>query len=134
MTNEGCCKVKVLNLKDFSSRIISKNIDESQFPSAQYCEKGFYYATEKNDNITIRTKGEWDVYCRNAVRAYARGKNQPVFTKMNLIRLAIFSVIAILLVFCVIKYSNSANANVSNNTNNYTQIESLSNKEVQLCS
>ena len=120
-------QVKVLNLDDFSSRIEEMNIDKNEFPSEQYYENGFYYAVEKKNKITVCTKGQWDSYCRQVVRAYTRGKNQPVFTKANLIKLAICSALSIMLIFAIISYSNST---VSNNNDTKTI---CSTSEVQSC-
>ena len=120
-------QVKVLNLDDFSSRVEEMNIDKNEFPSEQYYENGFYYAVEKKNKITVCTKGQWDSYCRQVVRAYTRGKNQPVFTKANLIKLAICSALSIILIFAIISYSNST---VSNNNDRKTI---CSTSEVQAC-
>lgn len=127
-------RVKVLNLEDFNSRIEEMNIDKTAFPAEQYYENGFYYAVEKKDKITICSKGQWDSYCRQVVRAYTRGKNQPVFTKANFIKLAVCSIIAIILVVAVVR-NNSEKLDttaINNNAENYTQ-SAYSTMEVQSC-
>ena len=128
-------QVKVLNLEDFNSRIEEMSIDKNEFPTEQYYEKGFYYAVEKKNKITICTKGQWDSYCRQVVRAYTRGKNQPVFTKVNFIKLAVCSIIATILVVTVVRNNSeklgSPTAN-NNNAENYTQ-SAYSTTKVQSC-
>ena len=123
-------QVKVLNLNNFSSRVIAvNNLDANKFPPAQYCENGLYYALEKNNNISICTKSQFDSACRQVVRAYSRGQNQPAFTKANLKKLIIWSIIAIIFIFAVTKCSNdNSSSTTSNNssTSSYTQSDSSS--------
>ena len=122
-------QVKVLNLEDFNSRIEEMNIDKNEYPAEHYYENGFYYAVEKKNKINICTKGQWDSYCRQVVRAYTRGKNQPIFSKANLIKLAVCSILSIILIFAVISYNDST---ASRNSNSDTKAVS-STTEVQSC-
>lgn len=109
-------QVKVLNLNNFSSRVIAvNNLDANKFPPAQYCENGLYYALEKNNNISICTKSQFDSACRQVVRAYSRGQNQPAFTKANFKKLIIWSIIAIIFIFAITKCSND-NTNTKSST------------------
>lgn len=122
-------QVKVLNLNNFSSRVIAvNNLDANKFPSAQYCENGLYYALEKNGNISICTKSQFDSACRQVVRAYSRGQNQPAFTKANLKKLIIWSIIAIIFIFTVTKCSNDNSSTTTSNSSSsgYTQSGSSS--------
>lgn len=122
-------QVKVLNLNNFSSRVIAvNNLDANKFPPAQYCENGLYYALEKNNNISICTKSQFDSACRQVVRAYSRGQNQPAFTKANFKKLIIWSIIAIIFIFAVTKCSDDSSTTTSSNssTSSYTQSDSSS--------
>lgn len=120
-------QVKVLNLDNFSSRVIAvNNLDANKFPPAQYCENGLYYALEKNNNISICTKSQFDSACRLAVRAYSRGQHQPAFTKANFKKLIIWSIIAIIFIFAVTKCSddNSSTTTSNSSSTSYTQSDS----------
>lgn len=123
-------QVKVLNLNNFSSRVIAvNNLDANKFPPAQYCENGLYYALEKNNNISICTKSQFDSACRQVVRAYSRGQNQPTFTKANFKKLIIWAIIAIIFIFAVTKCSDdNSSTSTSNNssTSSYKQSDSSS--------
>lgn len=121
-------QVKILNLENFNTRVIAVNIDANKFPPSQYCDKGLYYALEKNGNISICTRSQWDSVCRQAVRAYSRGQHQPAFTKANFKKLIIWSIIFIVFIFSITKCSDDSSTTTSNNssTSSYTQSDSSS--------
>lgn len=122
-------QVKIFNLDNYSSRVIAvNNIDANKFPPSQYCEQGLYYALEKNNNIALCTKSQFDSACRLAVRAYSRGQNQPAFTKANFKKLLIWAIIFIVFIFAVSKCSNDNSSTTTSNSSNssYTQSDSSS--------
>ena len=123
-------QVKIFNLDNYSSRVIAvNNIDANKFPPSQYCEHGLYYALEKNNNISLCTKSQFDSACRLAVRAYSRGQHQSAFTKANFKKLIIWAIIFIVFIFAVSKCSNNdSNTSTSSNssTSSYSQSDSSS--------
>lgn len=119
-------QVKVLNLDNFSTRIIAvNNIDTNKFPPAQYCDNGLYYAVEKNNNISLCNKSQWDSLYRQVIRANTRGQNQPSFGSGNLKKLVIWAVIIILFIVAVTKCSNDeTSTSTSTSGTSYTQSDS----------
>ncbi len=120
-------QVKILNLDNLSTRVIAvNNIDDNKFPPAQYCDNGLYYGVEKNNNISLCNKTQWDSLYRQVIRATARGQKQPAFGSANLKKLIIWAVIFILFIFAITKCSNDDTSTSSTSTNdtNYTQSSS----------
>lgn len=123
-------QVKILNLMNFSTRVIAvNNIDANKFPPAQYCDNGLYHAIEKNNNISLCNKSQWDSLYRQVIRANTRGQNQPTFGSGNLKKLIIWAIIFIVFIFAVSKCSNdntSTSKSTSGGTSSYTQSDSSS--------
>ncbi len=120
-------QVKILNLDNLSTRVIAvNNIDDNKFPPAQYCDNGLYYGLEKNNNISLCNKTQWDSLYRQVIKATTRGQKQPTFGSANLKKLIIWAVVFVLFIFAITKCSNDDTSTSSTSTNdtNYTQSNS----------
>ena len=122
-------QVKVLNMDNFSTRVIAvNNIDANKFPPSQYCDNGIYYGIEKNNNISLCNKTQWNSLYRQVIRANTRGQSQPTFGSKNLKKLIVWAIIIILFIVAVTKCSNNETntSTSSSGSTSYTQSDSTS--------
>lgn len=114
-------QVKILNLNNFTTRVVAvNNIDANKFPPAQYCDNGLYYAIEKNNQIAICNKSQWDNLYRQAVRTNATNHNQSTKTR-SLKKVVIGVVLFIVFIIIVSRCNNDNQINKtadSDNVNN----------------